>query len=397
MHNFYVSIYSERDEDDTHFVAQYAYPTHRKLKFDTILNGGYGSCSFDLILPETLCDYVYDTYIEYHVVVEDAQGTRLYEGAIVSLAKSYGGIKVKAAGYFGHGRYVYLNLLFTLPTVTDVIQACVDLCPWWDDNTAGVDDTTDVIVDKLNYSEDEIKVSDLVSEMLKFGSDVGANDIRGLYFAVWGDQTAWLTTEPNLREIAPTGSTFSWFVFNKDLSSTGTSFEFSSKDVVNKVRASYELSEEDAEPDQEYGPAETGWFEDEFSQDVYGVREGTVDVGKANEVEAENIAQLAINKMAFPAQTEKVNIDGFIYTPEMCQKPAYLMRAGDIIEAADMDLILTESGGDVQFSPISINRGMVMKTTYTVESNKMTVLIGDRVSGFERVMARNAFTAAGVE
>lgn len=392
MYDFYVLIYSDRDEADGHFVAQFAYPIHRKLKFDTVLNGGFGNCSFDLVVPENLAEHIYNTYIEYHVVVVDAEGTRVYEGGIDTLSKSYAGVKVKAAGYFGYGRHAYLNLLFTTPTVSDVVNECVDLCAWWDDNTAGIDDTTDQIVAELDYTEDEIKVSDLVAEMTKFGNDAGGGDIRGLYFAVWDNQMAWLTTEPNLKDATP-----DWFVFSKDLATTGTSFAFSSKDVVNKVRTAYELTEDDAVPDQEFGPKETDWFEDEFSQDVYGVREGTVDVGKADEDEAENTAQLAINKLSVPVQTEKVKIDGFIYTGDMCQKPSYLMRAGDVIEAIDMDLVLTEPSESTGYHAINIHRGMVMKTTYIVESNAMSIQIGDRVSGFARAVARNAFTAAGVE
>ena len=388
MPDFFVNFWSSIDEYSNTHLAGFSSKQMQGLKFGTLINGGYGNGSFSIALSNDKAQYYYTTLLGAHSVIFDYKGIRLYEGFVDDVSLKGDELQVKLVGYYALGKDTYLNFSYTAPTISEIVSDCVDLCPTWDDALALITTTTVALPDQ-DYLEQEEPINTVIERLLPMGYGEGT-DIRPIYFALWRQRMASLFPEPFINVRAPT-----WFLESRNITSPGVTYSRSSKDLIIKLRVAYDIPEKDPpEEGVEYGPTYTSYYQDTLSQSIYGVREGVINIGTAEDIDAEIVGELSIKKLAWPEQKQKITIEGFVRNGSGGFDYPYMIKAGDIIQNLDVELL---DMGPISgaYSAFWAYQGFITKTDYDCDRNVITIDIGTKAWSLDQYIQRLGLDYSG--
>jgi hypothetical protein len=351
------------------------------LGFDTILHGGFGAATFKVEVGGYNAIRWYRDYVGHHAVVFDHFGRRLYEGRIEATDADAKGVKVACAGYYAHAQDLTHGIIYPagVPTsISEMIEDTVDLSDQWWKNHARIKLTVTDITPQDFTGEQKLK--DAIDQVTKFGDD-GVIPVP-IYFAIWEHRMPYLFAEPDIRTEEP-----DWQVFVKDFGgSAGVTLSRNRRRLYNKIQVLYD--------DPDIGATFTDWVEDSVSQGLFGVREGSLNIGAALPGIADTMAELAIHSYSKPTQSSRLGISGRVYTKAGAPEFPYMVRAGQLIRVNDYDpavaqLVSAESGEDAAIAFIN-------KTRYNADKNTLQVELGKKNVALDLLMARLGLGSASV-
>lgn len=351
------------------------------LRFGTVLNGGFGGAQFRVETTDWNATQWYENYLGFHIVIFDSFGRRVYEGRIESIAYVVDkGIEVSCVGYYAHAQDLTHGVIYPAgvpKTISEIIEETIDLSDqWWDDKSQI--ETTTVDITPQDFTGEQ-KLVDAIEECLKYGND--ATPPKPMYFTIWEHRQPFLFSEPALSNFPD------WQVYLKDLEiSQSLSLSRSKENLYNKIQVLYD--------DPDIGPAFTDWAEDTISQDLFGVREGSLNIGGALPDVADVIRDLAIENYAYPEQSSTLKISGRVRSNAHTIELPYLIRAGELLRINDFDPSIAQrtlgTGG------LDSNMAVVHKTLYNVESNTMSVTLGKTNILMDMLLARIGKSSASI-
>lgn len=346
------------------------------LSFDTSAMGGFGDATFSIRVSGWNAVRWYRSYLGFHVVVFDKYGRRVYEGRIEDADATQDGVSVVCLGYFSHAKELTHGMVYQagfMLTPTQLVADTVDIAF----NTQGTWAGDYSMLQKFSHNispqdfSGDRKLSDAIEVATKFGND-GVIP-RPVYFAVWDHRRAYFYEEPALT------SEPDWRVYKRDFSSSGgLSLSRSRSSVWNKIQVIYD--------DPLIGQTFTAWAENKDSQRLYGIKEGTLNIGSSLPGLAAVIRDLAINSYAFPTQSSEVGISGRVYTAGGRAELPYMVRAGTLLQVMDYDPSVAQLVGGSTGVDASIM--FISGTSYSLESNEVTLEIGTGNVALDILMAR---------
>lgn len=352
------------------------------LSFGTVLHGGFGAANFTVEVGGYNAIRWYRDYVGHHVVVFDHYGRRLYEGRIESTNADAKGVKVACAGYYAHAMDLVHGIIYPLgvpASISDIINDTIDLSDQWRKDHSRIKTTvTDITPQDFTGEQ---KLRDAIEAVTKFGDD-GITPIP-IFFAIWEHRQPYLFAQPSIVDDEP-----DWQVFVKDFGSgSGVTLSRTRRKLYNKIQILYD--------DPDIGPTFTDWEEDVVSQGLFGVREGSLNIGPALPGIAETMADLAINSYSKPTQSSKLAISGRVYTQAGAPDLPYMIRAGQLIRVNDYDptvaqVVSGESGQDAAVAFIN-------RTNYSADKNTMQLDLGKKNVALDLLMARLGMGSASVK
>ncbi len=351
------------------------------LSFDTVLHGGFGSANFTVEVGGHNAIRWYRDYVGHHVVLFDHFGRRLYEGRIEATNADAKGVKVSCAGYYAHAQDLVHGIIYPLgvPTsISKVIEDTVDLSEqWWKDHSRIKTTITDITPQDFTGEQ---KLRDAIESVTKFGDD-GITPVP-IFFAIWEHRQPYLFAQPSVINDEP-----DWQVFVKDFGSgAGVSLSRTRRQLYNKIQILYD--------DPDIGPTFTDWKEDTVSQDLFGVREGSLNIGPSLAGIADTMGDLAINSYANPTQSSKITISGRVYSKAGAPDLPYMIRAGSLLRVNDYDPTVAQvvSGEGGQDAAVAF----INRTRYSAEKNTMQLELGKKNVALDLLMARLGMGTASV-
>lgn len=369
-----IALWSSQRELASQFIE--ATTKHTGLTFSTAAQGGFTDASFNIQVSGWNAVRWYRSYLGFHVVIFDHFGRRLYEGRIEDTEASSDGVHVTCLGYYSHANELTHGMVYPAGdtvTPTDIIKDTVDIAY----NTKGLWANDYSMICQLSHNiapqdfTGSKKLSDAIDVATKFGDDGIVP--RPVYFAIWDFRRAYFYVEP-LVTGAPT-----WRAFTKDFSSsTGLSLSRTRSEVWNKIQVTYD--------DPDIGAAFTDWAINADSQRLFGIREGTLNIGSALPAVAEVIRDLAINSYAFPSQASSIGITGRVYNSAGAMDYPYMVRAGQTIQVADYDPSVAQMVGGS--TGLDSSTAFITRTSYEADSNELTVELGRKSVALDLLMAR---------
>lgn len=374
-----ISLWSSYDETPANFVE--TVERFSNLTFGTVLPGGYGSCSFNIEVSGWNAIRWYREYLGHHAVIFDHLGRRIYEGRIEVTSADVKGVKVTLSGYYAHAQDETHGIIYPLsvPTsISDIIEDTVDLASqWWSGDHSQIKVTvTDITPQDFTGEQ---KLRDAIEAVLKFGDD-GVTPIP-LHFAIWEHRRPYLFSEPVVIDDPD------WRVSVKDFGGgRGLALSRSVRGLYNKIQVLYD--------DPDIGPTFTDWEEDLVSQNLFWLREGSLNIGAALPGIAETIGELAINAYSKPKQTSRLGITGKVRTKAGAPDFPYMIRAGDMIQIVDYDpsvaqLVSGQGGEDAAIA-------FVNSTRYNYGSNQVDIQLGSKNIAMDLLMARLGMSSGSV-
>jgi hypothetical protein len=375
-----ISLWSSYDESPANFVE--TVERFSGLSFGTILPGGYGGCSFNVEVSGWNAIRWYRDYLGHHVVIFDHLGRRVYEGRIEVTDASIRGVKVTVSGYYSHAQDETHGIIYpvTVPaSISDVIEDTVDLASqWWSGDHSQIKVTvTDITPQDFTGEQ---KLRDAIEAVLKFGDD-GVIPVP-LHFAIWNHRRPYLFAEPDIIGDEP-----DWQVSVKDFAKgRGLALNRSIRGLFNKIQVLYD--------DPDIGPTFTDWEEDLVSQNLFWLREGSINIGAALTGIATTIGELAINAYSKPKQTSRLGITGKVKTKAGAPDFPYMVRAGDLVRINDYDpsvaqLVSGQGGEDAAIAVIN-------STRYNYERNQLELQLGSKSVAMDLLMARLGMSSGSV-
>ncbi len=374
-----ISLWDSPNEIPANFVE--SVERFKGLNFGTILPGGFGTASFNIEVSGWNAIRWYRDYLGHHAVVFDHLGRRIYEGRIENTNATVRGIKVVTSGYYAHAQDLTHGIIYpvTVPTsISEMIEDTIDLSDqWWIDKSMIQTTVTDVTPQDFTGEQ---KLRDAIEAVLKYGDD-GVIPIP-LYFAIWENQRAYLFAETDITTEQP-----DWRVSVKDFGrGKGLALNRSVRGLYNKIQVLYD--------DPDIGPDFTDWEEDLVSQNLFWLREGSLNIGAALPGIADTIGELAINAYAKPTQSSTLGITGKVRTKAGAPDFPYMIRAGDVIQIVDYDpsvaqLVSGQGGEDAAMAVIN-------STTYNYDQNTLQIKLGRRNVSMDLLMARLGMTSGSV-
>jgi hypothetical protein len=352
--------------------------------FDTSAMGGFGDASFTIRVSGWNAVRWYRSYLGFHVVIFDSYGRRVYEGRIEDTDAAPDGIGVTCLGYYSHAKELVHGMVYPagfVLTPTQLVIDTVDIAF----NTNGTWAGDYSMIQKLTQNiapqdfSGEKKLADAIDMAVKFGND--AIFPKLMYFAIWDHRRAYFYEEPALTTEPQ------WRVYKRDFNeSDGLSISRSRSTVWNKIQVIYD--------DPDIGQTFTGWAENRDSQRLYGVKEGTLNIGQSLPGLAEVIRDLAINSYAFPTQSSQLGISGKVYTPAGRPENPYMVRAGGLVQVMDYDPSVAQLVGGSTGSDASVM--FISRTSYDADSNSLTIDMGSGNVALDILMARLGTGSGGI-
>jgi len=351
------------------------------LGFDTGLHGGFGACSFKVEVGGYNAIRWYRDYVGYHMVLFDHLGRRLYEGRVDSTDADTQGVRVSCVGYYSHAQDLTHGIIYPASTptsISEIIEDTVDLSDQWWANHARIKVTTTDITPQDFTGEQKLR--DAIEQVTKFGDD-GVIPVP-IYFAIWEHRLPHLFAEPDITAVEP-----DWQVFVRDFGGgQGLTLSRNRSQLYNKIQVLYD--------DPDIGATFTDWEEDSVSQTLYGVREGSLNIGPALPGIADTMGELALHSYSKPTQSSQLGISGRVYTQAGAPDYPYMVRAGQLIRINDYDpsvaqLVSAESGEDAAIS-------FITRTNYSADNNTLKVELGRKNVALDLLMARLGMGSASV-
>ncbi len=351
------------------------------LRFGTIINGGYAEAQFVVETSSWKASQWYQNRLGFHIVIFDALGRRVYEGRIESISFVIDkGIQVSCMGYYTHAQDLTHGIIYpigTPTTISDIIEDTIDLSDQWWKNKSQIEQTT-IDITPQDFTGEQ-KLIDAIEECLKYGND--ATIPKPMYFAIWEHRQPYLFSEPELSRFPD------WQVYLKDLkSSQALSLSRSKENLYNRIQVLYD--------DPDIGPAFTAWKENFVSQGLFGIREGSLNIGEATPGVAGVIGDLAIQNYAYPEQSSLLRISGIVRDRQSNIELPYMIRAGELLRINDFDPSVAQS--TVSESGLDASMAVVRKTDYNTETNTISVTLGKRNIIMDVLLARIGKSAASI-
>jgi len=358
-----------------------------KFKFDTIMPGGYESCSFQVPFVSLSGEQAYRILLAKDVVLFDYRGDKVYEGEVTDTKMAGLSVSVTAAGYYAKGTAATAGPSNFAPDATarDIVEFMVDLHPDWQDDFSRLGEDDLVEIGPLSF-ERNIKINSAIEEATKTGYLDTLNNSprrRPLYFAIWEDQIGVLSPEPDIRSVDP-----DWEITSRMFTgSKGFNLSLSSRDIYNKIWITYNDTLLD-------GYTTLSAYEDLNSQVLYGVREGTVNLGTVTQTIAEVSGELYVQYNAYPIQRASLKITGTPKTSYGMSMPLWKMKAGDLIRITDFDASVAQlSDGAVGTGSVI---GFISKTSYNHDSHTMNLELGSPVKTIDIMLQRLGVNPGGI-
>ena len=351
------------------------------LSFGTILHGGFGTANFKVEVGGYNAIRWYRDYVGHHVVIFDHYGRRLYEGRIDATEADSSGVSVNCVGYYAHAQDLTHGLIYPASTptsISEMIEDTVDLSDqWWKDHTQIVTTVTDITPQDFTG---ENKLRDAIEQVTKFGDD-GIIPVP-IFFAIWENRRPYLFAQPDIITDEP-----NWQVFVRDFGGgRGMTLSRDRRSLYNKIQILYD--------DPDIGAAFTDWEEDVVSQNLFGVREGSLNIGDALPGIATTMGELAIHSYSKPTQSSRLEISGRVYTQAGAPDFPYMVRAGQLVRVNDYDptvaqVVTGESGEDAAVAFIN-------RTTYNADRNTLQLDLGKQNVALDLLMARLGMGSSGI-
>lgn len=368
-----------------HYDYEYAYINGSfdigdSLQFGTVLNGGFADCSFSITQFSGQAGQRARGLLGNHVIVYDENFDIVYQGKVAQTSVQDGVVSVVCAGYFSDGNKKYIPTtvmeLWTDPTVTDVLNACIGIMDNWNKLYAGVSGC-DLILTGFD-GEDNIKVTEMIERSLKFGL-YESSAVPG-YFAIYENRIPKVITglSPDMIDSRQPD----WIVYNEYNLSDGAATSLSIDDVYNTVYLRYDDNADDG-----VGPTllETP-LEDYLSKGRYGELEGIIDVGQYGLALGQDLQALALSRFRYPRKKMSFSINGLVRWRSGYLTYPYRIRAGDTILVADYDIESADWNYRGENSSGFVSQ--VMKTSYDASSNQLSLDVTSGDSSFEYYMSR---------
>lgn len=381
---FYASIWTTETELSTELVLS----TQRVqgLKFDSRLNGGFGTASFSVAYPRLEASQMYRTLIGNHLVIFDWLGDVVWEGRINDTEVSGNSIKLKAYGYYASSSQTAGPSVFlSTDTARDIIEFMVDLATDWRDDFSYLGEDDLVEVGPLEFERTD-KIYDAITEVTKYGYLDTLNTVarrRPLYFAIWEQRKAYLFPEPD-----PAGEDPKWIFSMEDFKDgEQLKLSLSLSNIKNKIWVAYNDQYLD-------GVSTLDAVEELNSQGLFGVREGTMSLGNVKLETAEIVRDLLIKYNAFPKMKATTSIIGNPKTPSGMVWPLHKVRAGDMIMINDFD------GSIAQLTDGSAGQtamyAFVSKASYNADAHSLMVTLGSAQETIDLLLNRLGVSPGGL-
>jgi hypothetical protein len=352
------------------------------LSFETVLPGGFGSASFVLLEEYRVLYNWYTKHLGKSVVFYSPIGETLYEGRIETMDLTATDLRVSCVGWYAAANDLTNGLIYPISTAksaSDIIIDAIDLVTDWNDyNYAEILDlSTDITPQDFTG---DVKISESIEECLKYGDD--STPPQELHFAIWENKVPFLFIEPYPWEDPR------WFVkLQNFVDLKGYSTSRSKANVYNKIQVLYD--------DPDIGKTFTAWAEDTDSQSVFGVREGTINIGQSQSGVAIVVRDIAIETFAYPRQSSRLSIGGLARTFLGIEKPIYYIRAGDQLRVSDFEAV---PEGFVQSSTgWDVASAFITRTRYNADSGVLQLDLGTSKKNMDILMVRLGISAGSIK
>lgn len=350
------------------------------LSFSTQLNGGFGTCSFEVFLPGALASAGYNEILGGHVVIFDRYGDRTYEGRITDVSLENGIISVTADGYYSQGNYIMMPTeLWTADetTIGDIVKDCVEYMDCWNPTYVFIQDAN-FIVGKQESTEEQ-KVNDILEKILKF--PFREDYVLPVYLAIWSQRMVYLFPEIDL-DLNPYPYP-DWLISAKSIIGEGIGTSTTLENVYNRIYALFDDTADDST-----GPTLTTAADSYMSQYLYGIREGVLNTGEYGQTMGEELRDLALKRYEFPVQQISFSVGPLVQNLSGAQAESYRIRAGDFIIVKDLDETYQGYGGGSRSKMLRGLTGFVVSTNYSSKDGTIDIQLGMTNWKFEYQMAR---------
>lgn len=358
------------------------------FSFSTQFHGGFSSASFKLFLPEDYVDYLYAVLLNAHGQVVDRFGKIVYEGYVNEMTRTGSDLSINMLGYYSHAdRYLDDRIYVTSPTTLfDVVQDAIDLIPSWKGITdRAVYNSADynlMVTDPETGNDLPLDFTDMkIREALERCLGYGWSESYPVpaYLALYENGVVQLIRQfdPSFYETRRGLITIYKHNIVGDIASS-----LSLNEVRNRIFAVYANAGE--------GPSKTTAANDVNSQGKYGVIEGLLQNGGNDEgiTMANSLRDYALSVSAFPRSEISFSVTGLITRESGWFDNPWMIRAGDVILFADIDLIYTDEPTTLRQESKSKYQVLVTSTSYSQSSNQTSITVGATDSQLEIMMSR---------
>ena len=378
--NLQIALWSTPEEDPKNFIE--ATSRFSGLTFSTLAQGGFGDASFTVQVSGWNAVKWYRAYLNFHVVIFDHLGRRLYEGRIEDTEATTEGVNVTCLGYYAtaqelHSWLYYPDNVTGSQLVSDAIDIVSEKTGAWLNDTSMVQELL-INLAPLDFMIDK-KIQDMLTAACKYGD--GGLIPKPMYFGLWENRRPYFIAEPDVTSEA------TWRLYIKDFSSSqGLSLSRSRSNVWNRIQAVYD--------DPLIGGTFTDYADDPDSQRLFGLKEGSISVGSAP-VDVANLARdLAIKAYANPEQSSKISVQGRVYTRAGAPDYPYMVRAGSMMQVMDYDPSVGQLVGGT--SGVDSAVAFISRTTYKGDDNSIDLELGRKNVALDLLLAKIGVNSGSV-
>lgn len=335
----------------------------QQTQFKTSLTGGFVTASFLVPLGLTEQARYSGKLLGKPVIVSDSYGTVVFDGLVDDVGYSAEGMSISCSGRYSIGKNFTHGLVYPSgdsSTIRDIIVDTINLSDgYWVLDYGVLYDNTGQIAPQDYF---DTKLNDVIEEITKYGT-LDAVTLRPTYFAVWENGVA----EYGYVEDTANSLEADWVLFaNADSINANNSETLDG--VFNKVQVVFQ--------DANGNSGVTSWFEDSLSQDIFGVREGTVNLSTADTSMAELVAELYLKYSAYPKYQATIEVDRVVRGAGARMK--HTIRAGDTVTVLNSTPYIIPTAANIYDASSSVV--VVHSTSYDAQSDKMTLELGSAAS-----------------
>lgn len=353
-----------------------------EFEFETIDPGGFGSSRLSIPIKDIFnVSGSSANFLNHYAVVHDKYGRVVYEGRVVDYSNDNKMAELSLSGLYSLGEDITSGLIYPITTaksISEIISDAADLVTYWSNIREDIlTTTTDVTPQDFTG---EVKVTESIEAVLKYGTDDA--EPNPLHFGIWGNRKPWL------KAIKTSEDNPDWILDENSIKEGSGYYQSSSMlDIFNKIQIVYN--------DQYIGQTFTDWYEDAFSQNIYGVREGTMNIGDSSEALAGLIGELAIKYFSYPSGLSKLGVSGFVRNFEHGRyELPYMIRAGDYVRLSGVsqEFLKKEYG---LFNPY-FTSFIVSRTHYDKNTNTLELEFSKRAKAMDILLSRLGAGSASI-
>jgi len=358
-----------REEGDAQWGAVGTFDVSSGLSFGTQLNGGYAGASMQVNLPQRQSSWFARTVLGSEVTIYDDLGRYVYNGRVSGVNTISDGVGVTASGFWGDGSKITVpTALWLDPATTNglVIYEASALVPSWSPALGAT--YLNVPVGAQEY-DDEVKVADLITEMLKVG--YRTDSVVPVHIALYANQIP--------RMIVEDKPVYINYYVEADTDKGASGSTISIDDVYNEIYALYDDPATDSVGPTMY-PSPVS---DLASQSKYGKRQGIINTGEYGLGIAQDLLGLANIKYAWPTEQFPIEVSSYVRNSNGAYEPPYVIKAGDWLSITNLDEVSVLKS----FDPERVD-GFVTGTSYSSDSASIRITMGSGDKNLEYMLAR---------